>query len=407
MTKVDALNEQAGIKFYERTPEHYAMTSDDRLLFIAGQRIVEFDLSRTDRVDHVPTVFLEKVFVNGTDIYETEYKKFLRAWGEQTQAISFLPTERSVSFTFSGNSVEDEHLYYSWRLRGLDEKWSAPTALTEVQFNDLKPGNYVFDLKVCDDAGNCGRLKAPWKFAIAKPFYAKSWFWVVAFWTVFIAGLFLYKQRKRRQRKSELIEKKRLEAELNALTLEQKSLQLQMNPHFIFNTLQALRSHIQEEKLEQARTNLNRFAKLIRSMLDVNRSELITLEEELEFLQAFADVQSITLHKPLDFAIEVEESVELHAIKIPPMLLQPVVENAIKYGGNGDTVKVDVHVAIHNEVLQVTVRDNGTGFGSHASAHKSAALDILKNRLMRMGQGGGIDIGGGKEGAVVVVRIPV
>ena len=195
--------------------------------------------------------------------------------------------------------------------------------------------------------------------------------------------------------------RKTSKAQKKALRAQNAASRAQMNPHFIFNALQSVRSHIREDKLEDARINLTHFAKLMRTMLEMSRSDMISLEDELGFLQAYVDVEKLIHHLPIDFAIAVDEEVELYDYKIPPMLIQPILENAIKYGGNGKEIVVRMAVSLADDLISVCIEDNGKGFGSHVPVHKSASLQILENRLMRMGRKarlttGQSDLGGAK-----------
>lgn len=408
VTKIEVLNEAAGITLSGLNRNHYAITDDGHLLVMTGEKVIEFDLWHNDGVSQSPSVSISQIMINGTDIRDTRYQQLLGSFNKQLAIPEFSASENTITFVLAGNSIEDEYLFYQWRLRGFQNDWSEPSVEKEIQFSGLSPGIYELEARVCDASGNCGETAEPWRFVIRKALWHHLWFWP-SIALIAITGIWLFfHQRLKRQRHDADREKRRLEAELNALTLEQKSLQLQMNPHFIFNALQSVRSQIHEDKLEDARNYLTRFAKLMRTMLEMSRSEKITLEDELEFLQAYVDVEKMSHHHPIVFSMHLDDDLDTYAIEIPPMIIQPILENAIKYGGDGKEIKVDMRITQEAKLLRISIADNGKGFGSHASVHKSAALDIIKNRLVHLGKGGGLEIGKSKEGgAVVTLRIPV
>jgi len=307
----------------------------------------------------------------------------------------------------TGNALEYQLLRYQWRLLGLNPEWTEASVDNEMQFAALAAGQYSLEVRVCDASGNCAGMPEPWRFAVKKALWLHLWFWMAMGFLV-LGGLWLwYRWQNVRKKREDEHERKRLETELNALTLEQKSLQLQMNPHFIFNALQTVRSHIHEDNLDEARQNLTQFAKLMRTMLEMSRQEKITLEDELEFLQAYVDVEKLCHRLPVVFTMEVDASVEPFEIELPPMLVQPVLENAIKYGGDGNEIQVTMKIQHQHGLLTVSIEDNGTGFGSHAPKDKSASLEIIKNRLIHLGKSGSLEISQSKGGgAIVILKIP-
>jgi LytS/YehU family sensor histidine kinase len=316
--------------------------------------------------------------------------------------------ENTIAFVFSGNSAEEEHLYYQWRLTGFGDAWSDRSLINRAQFADLAPGTYAFEVRVCDAAGHCNVLPDPWKFLIRRAIWQQWWFWAIISLAVIAMVIVLVLRLRRNRAKENAREKKRLVAELNALTHEQKSMQLQMNPHFIFNALQTVRGRIQADHLDDARHSLTRFAKLMRMMLEMSRSEMVTLEDEIEFLRAYADVEAFSNALPVNFEILGSEDIPMGEISIPPMLIQPVLENAIKYGGNGTEVSVKLHLQLIDDVLHARVDDNGKGFALNSPAHQSASLEIIRNRLMRLRKQGELKIRRAAEGGTsVMLQIPV
>ncbi|RXR20204.1 sensor histidine kinase [Flavobacterium stagni] len=151
------------------------------------------------------------------------------------------------------------------------------------------------------------------------------------------------------------------ENEVNILKLE--SLRSQMNPHFIFNALNSIKVYLIENNKEQAIYYLNKFSKLIRKILESSRNDSITLTEELEIIELYMRIENIRFDNQIDFSITQDEKVGLPTVKIPSLLLQPFIENAIWHGlmlKEGEK-KISIHVGVQDSRVVLTISDNGIG----------------------------------------------
>jgi hypothetical protein len=403
---VDVIDTDAGVNLGRLRSESFAFTEDGHLLVLNGAEVIEFNLGSSSGSRVPPKVHIASVQVNGIDLYATRHRKCLSAFYTLERPLRLSSGERQIGITLSGNSIESEQLLYQWRLNGIDSTWSELTPTSEILYDGLPAGSYSLDMRVCDQAGNCSEVANALSFSRRKSLWQEWWFigGIVALAILF--GWWMTSIRLKLKLKTSDLEKRRLEAELNALTLEQKALQLQMNPHFIFNALQTVRSQIKGDHLESARENITHFAKLMRSMLDASRADKITLEDELEFLQAYVEVEQMTKSVPIRYTVSLSDDIEPFAIELPPMLIQPVIENAIKYGANENEIVVELGISIESEVLVVRVKDHGRGHPKQTE-HKSASLDIIRNRLRHLGKGGGLEIDHKSEqGTCMTLRIP-
>lgn len=186
---------------------------------------------------------------------------------------------------------------------------------------------------------------------------------------------------------------KNLILEKDKAELHHKALHLQMNPHFIFNCLGSISSFILQNENETAITYLNHFARLMRLTLENSKDKEISIEKEIESLKQYFELEKLRYESIFDYTI----TNNIHAendIMIPPMLLQPIIENAIIHGimpkkTNG---KIDVVFDIHLDKLVCTIKDNGVGYfkslklkDGSVLAHKSIALEVLKERIKTLG----------------------
>lgn len=192
---------------------------------------------------------------------------------------------------------------------------------------------------------------------------------------IIVGTYFLYKNYKQKQAINQL--------EKNEL--KQKLLLTQMNPHFIFNSIDNIQSLIYNKQDKDAINYLGKFSKLTRQILEHSTENYITLEEEITLIENYLSIQQLLYNNKFDFQISVDETIEPEAILLPPMLIQPFVENAIKHGlkGKASQGKIKILFEKRKELLHVEIIDNGEGFREEKQlgTKKSLAMKITKERL--------------------------
>ena len=183
--------------------------------------------------------------------------------------------------------------------------------------------------------------------------------------------------------------KKNLTLQKELAEYEQKALHLQMNPHFVFNCLGSISSFIVQNGTDSAIKYLSKFSKLMRLTLEYSKESLIPIDKEIESLQNYLELEQLRFNNKFTFSIFKSETIE-DDMAIPPLLLQPFVENAIIHGviPKKEMGSIAVRFSLENDSLFCTVEDNGIGFNESKAqkqhsvvAHKSMALDITKKRL--------------------------
>ena len=181
-------------------------------------------------------------------------------------------------------------------------------------------------------------------------------------------------------------EKVKLEKQLS--DLEHKALQLQMNPHFIFNSLNSISNYIAKNETDTARLYLAMFAKLMRQVLENSRESEVALQNEINTLQYYLDLEKMQSDNKFDFNIIVDEKIDAEALTIPPMLIQPFVENSVIHGikpknGKG---KIEIRFKLEDTFLLCEIEDDGVGRPDKTiekpdTTHKSFATKITQERL--------------------------
>lgn len=180
-----------------------------------------------------------------------------------------------------------------------------------------------------------------------------------------------------------ILQIRRKQAELVQTDLQQKVLRSQMNPHFMFNVLGSIQNYIQGNDAKKASNYLSQFASLTRATLEYSASETILLSDEIEMLTDYIELEKMRKPGKFDYKILKDDDLETDLIKIPPMMVQPFVENAIKHGfSNIDyTGLLTLSISDNNEWIEFIVEDNGKGLDSNKkSDHRSMAMEIFEKR---------------------------
>lgn len=193
---------------------------------------------------------------------------------------------------------------------------------------------------------------------------------------VFILFYSIYKQRKLKQEKENV-------------QLQQQLLRTQMEPHFIFNTLSALQSFIRLDEKDEAIKYLNQFSRLLRSSLELSREKLVPLNQEIETLENYLSLQQMRYNNIFNFNINATFNDDLDMIMIPPMLIQPFVENSILHGINLNDKQsyINVDFTLEGQILTATIIDSGKTISEKKPQnHQSLSGIISKERLQLLGK---------------------
>jgi len=250
-----------------------------------------------------------------------------------------------------------------------------------LNFEAVKAGSYVVDLEAKDIETGRIYLKTV-RFQISTPLLQRWWFILLITTICLSIAWVIFKIRMNLVNKQHQ-EKYRLLRENSELQI--RSLQVQMNPHFIFNILNSIQSLIMQSKIKDALQYLGSLGSIIRMNLENVSEEYIPLEEEIRFLKKYIEIEELRFKKK--FQIELQNEIPEMNILVPPMLIQPIIENAIKHGVRGlnDGGLVTVSFTVENENLVVTVEDNGIGrIASNKTKierHQSKGQELIEKRL--------------------------
>ncbi len=292
--------------------------------------------------------------------------------------------QSSIKIVYNSvNLASGDRQLYRYRLSGLDDKWSTIRE-RQVIFTSLPPGTYQFDLQVADAQGIFLPHTATYRFEIKPAFWQQWWFpFAIGLLLLFVAFLY-YRMRLR-------VVKRNNQMKLDLAENQQKALVQLINPHFIFNVLNTAQAAILKEDKMNAASIISRFAKLMRLSLELSRERFVHLDQEVEFLKRYIDLEIIRTPGKFTSAIVVAGEIDTTTVRIPSMLVQPFVENAIKHGIMHVTDRI-AHIQLTFEregnIILCTVDDNGVGRERSASInasrlrkHHSVGVEIICRRL--------------------------
>ncbi|HYG53271.1 MAG TPA: histidine kinase, partial [Flavobacteriales bacterium] len=268
---------------------------------------------------------------------------------------------------------------------GIDDKWHS-TGNNHVEFAGLQPGNYIFTVYATNPDGVKSRQTVRIHFTIYPPFWKTWWFFTLAScFVVSLTILFFYvriKQIKKRElEKNELMRKIGL--------TEMQALRSQMNPHFIFNSMNSIQHYVLSNDPLNANKYLSKFSKLMRNVLEHSRLEQVSLEQELETIRTYLEIESLRFEDKFSWHIQLAANVVPEMLFVPPMIIQPFIENALWHGlmAQKGEQKLIVNIYTGSEQLCIEVEDNGVGreastqFNAGRKKNESLGMKITKERL--------------------------
>jgi len=329
-----------------------------------------------------PAPFIAQLLVNG-QVRQAGAPPRLR-WFQNNLQLDFL----AINYPLNGK------INYRYRLQP-DQPWTVSRGRT-VNYPQLPAGSYRFEVQAQDEAGRWS-LPAVLPFEIRPPLWLRWWFELLAMLLLAGIGLAYYKNRTGQLKRIAALqglraerarEKLMMEQEMNRL--RQSALRAQINPHFIFNCLNSIQSFIMDGNQDQAVRYLSRFARLIRLTLNCSLETKISLDDEVRMLKTYLELEKMRFSNEFEYEVEVEDNINAFDTLIPPLLIQPYVENALVHG-LADATKagcVRIHYKQENGQLLVTVTDNGIGIAEskrrkagEAALHRSVGMTITEKRL--------------------------
>jgi ligand-binding sensor domain-containing protein len=278
-----------------------------------------------------------------------------------------------------------EHNEYFYKLIPVQNYWTSINT-KNVNFNSLAPNDYNFVVKVVNPYGQV--QTASFSFTITPRWWQRDWakfLMVFLFLTgIFTIAYWMRRKELRKQRQKLVAQKQMAEFELYAL-------RSQMNPHFVFNSLNAIQYYINDENYDKSEAYLVRFARLIRMIFEFSRKKTIKLKQEINLLQSYLNLEKMRFGDNFNYCVKIDPKLDVDQTEIPTLLLQPIVENAVNHGifhkkGKG-TICLTFNY-MDPKTFEVIIQDDGVGIEKSKAInkaslkkHQSRSTQILKDRI--------------------------
>lgn len=298
-------------------------------------------------------------------------------------------SQKTVDISFEALSyIQEGNVNYKYQLKGVDEHWVSTKSRT-VRYTNLPAGEMSFWISVQNIDKTWSSPVRFFTIYKSKPFWQTIYF--LAGVSIIFFGLtwVFFTMRFRRVLQKD-------QDKLQVLNLERKTLQAQMNPHFIFNSLTSLQNLIIQNNAELANEYLGKFARLTRIALQQSTQNWVRLADEIKLLEHYIQLEQIRF--PDHFSYEFEPKLENRAIYVPPFLIQPFIENAIIHGlvkkKPGGKIEISIDQVDFDRV-EFTVRDNGIGRQASRNKpkkHQSLGIRLIKERLSLLLNEDGVEI---------------
>ena len=270
---------------------------------------------------------------------------------------------------------------YRYRLLGLDSKWySLSSNAKNINFLALNPGNYKFQINI--KIGEKYTEIQEINFQIHKPFWLRYSFLTISFLALLALLYLVYRWAVIKTRKSEELKEQLALSQLTAL-------RSQMNPHFIFNVLNAVQGLIYSNQKSKASDYLGKFSELMRLILDTSDKNEVSIEKEFETIELYVLLEKARFESDFEYKITFPEEVDLSLYTIPSMIIQPFVENAIKHGlmHKEGLKQLEIKLEMFENTWCITIDDNGIGrkasemINQKIKKHISFATKAIDNRV--------------------------
>jgi ligand-binding sensor domain-containing protein len=309
---------------------------------------------------------------------------------------------------------EAKSVIYKSRLQGHTDEWQDSEAFEHIfRYENLNPGKYQFEVRA-KAPGTSWSDVSSYSFEIKPPFWNTIWFKLLILSLLGGVGYIIYRAKLKNDLKEERIKTK-------LASLESQALRAQMNPHFIFNSLNSIKSLILLDRKEEGVTYLTKFSKMVRQILKHSKERYIPLKRELDLLRIYLDMESLRFQQKFDFTIHIDPAVNIYNQMVPPLLIQPYVENSIWHGLlhlEGDA-HLNITLYENDGFLYIEIEDNGIGRKASALSKtkesifekKSEGMDLSKNRIDLISELAQVNIedlesDGQPSGTRVTIKLP-
>ncbi len=381
------INKVLGQSRILKSPNIIQLYVEDSLLYIGtdkGINVLDLKSEKKDKVYKLP-IKITQLSVNNEDHKISEMD-------------TFNYDQNNIVFSFIAISPKKfSKINYKYCLRGLSDEWIETTE-RKATFFKIEPGSYEFDLQAEDEFGNWIKAESIPKIYIDKPYWKKWWFisGSLLCGILILGGILYYYIRNLKKEKLFVENEQHLSEELNES--RQKALSAQLNPHFVFNSLNSIQNFILTKRTELSSDYLSLFSKLMRFVFENSKKLYVPLHDEIEAIRLYLELEQVRHNHMFKYIIHTSE-IEMNTIFIPSLLFQPIIENAIWHGLLHKKSKdrlLEINFYVDDENLHIDVKDNGVGRGNSKprlkiiDKQKSSGVELTKQRLRLLSESTGL-----------------
>lgn len=323
----------------------------------------------------VSEIGISKIAINNIPLKASLYKWF--RYNSKQLTSDYKHNSFSIDFVPKGHPFPNK-LKFRYRLNHAN-RWSPYSEKTNLFLPYLPSGTYNLEIEVFDMNAGKSRIFTILQLQVQPPFWLSWWFLTLL--SVGLSGLilFVFLRIKRKSNEKAIIQRRIAETKLEALLS-------QMNPHFTFNAMNAIQDFIISKDIDNSLLYIGEFAKLIRKTLENSSKQKITIDEEIEYLEAYITIENMRFDNRIDFEIQIADEIDPCFTKIPTMLLQPFVENVFVHAFNESSISPKLIVSfkmISENILECKIIDNGMGLNAvkKSKLHQSKGIQLTKERL--------------------------
>lgn len=368
------------------TPQHGLVSGEifnitsykDTIYSLTPKGVIVLDKTQLKVNSTLPPTFITQFNVNSEE--QNQWDNYIFSYQENFITIYF----EALNYRSLGEVT------YQYRMLGVDSNWSTTTT-RKVQYPTLQPNSYEFQVKARNEDGFWGE-PVSLSFIISPPYWFTWWFIIGEIALSLLIIILIFKYRLKQLNYKNEVNKKIIDAEKKAIEFELNALRSQMNPHFIFNTLNTIQNAINTLDKKLASNYIASFGRLIRIVLETSKKSLVSLDTEMEMLRLYVDLEAVRFSNKFSYKINVDEKLRDQGYRLPSMIIQPFIENAILHGlvpKTTEDLKLIVDLKLKDDNLIVcVVEDNGIGRTAALKINeqkrlnkKSMGLGITKERL--------------------------
>jgi len=405
---------KAGFQIYNLETNHYIKpgikegvlnnsitnfeVTQNKLWLLEKHRFYAIDLNLSYQIEQASKLYIDSISINNQVIDYTTKNKFdfnenqFEFYYDYRDLLSKNETE--ILFTLEG-------FYDDWK--------TTSTKHNKIEFQSLPTGKYTFKIKAKHQSKET--IPFTYSFTISPPFWQAWWFYLLV---LVIITLTFWSRLRYQKKKSQLLN------EVNTSKLT--AIQSQMNPHFIFNALNSIQALVLRGDIDKSYAYINQFSSLVRKTLNFSEKDFIEFDSEIQLIEVYLSLEKLRFREDFEYSINLPEEDEF---LVPPMLIQPFIENALVHGLLHKTGLKTIEISFKvSDTLECTIIDNGIGRKESAEInkrqnpeHESFAIKALENRLEILSKRFKNPIGFNYEdlydennnatGTKVVVKIPI